>query len=137
MIGSLASRAAAIADWSVTYSGRSSILPRLIRETSKQVVDQPHHLRDLPGDDRAALLLQAGIVLGKLHQLERIADRRERVAELMGERGQELVLAVVGCAELFVELGVLHGDGGHVGELGEDRLIILVELAACRPSSCR
>ena len=127
MIGWLASRAAAITVWSVTYSGRSSILPRLIRETSEQIVDQAHHLRDLPGDDRAALLLHFRLIFRELHQLERIADRGERIAELVGKRGEKLVLAVVGGAELFVELGILHGDGGHVGELGEDRFIVFGE----------
>jgi hypothetical protein len=44
----------------------------------------------------------------RLHEIERIADRRERVAQLVGERGEELVLATVGEAQGFLGLDALE-----------------------------
>ena len=57
----------------------------------EQVVDQPRELPDLPLDDLAAPVLD---VLGlRVHQeLDGVGDRGQRIAQLMGQHGQELVL---------------------------------------------
>ena len=44
----------------------------------------------------------------RLHEIERVADRRERVAQLVGQRGEELVLATVGEAQRFLRLDALE-----------------------------
>ncbi len=68
----------------------------------QEVADEPRELRDLPFDDRARLLLdQVLVALLQTHQLQGIEDRRQRIAQLVREHGQELVLAAV-------EVG--HGD---------------------------
>jgi hypothetical protein len=56
------------------------------------------HLPKLALDDAARVLVDRR-VLGELHDLQRVADRRQRVAQLVGERGEELVLAAVGVAQ--------------------------------------
>ncbi len=62
----------------------------------EQVVDQPHHLADLPLHDRARAGDRLGVVFRHAHDVESRADRRQRVAELVGERGEEFVLAAIG-----------------------------------------
>ena len=70
----------------------------------EQVVDQARHLVDLAVDDLAAPL-QLGFRRSlPLEDRHRVADRRERVAQLVGERGQELVLAPVGVAQRLLHL---------------------------------
>ena len=92
----------------------------------EQVVDQAGELLRLPADHLAGpgeLLVGAGR-LGDLHGA---VDRGQGVAQLVGEHGEELVLAAVVLAELLVEPGVLDGDAGHLGDLDEDRLVPLGE----------
>ena len=56
----------------------------------EQVVDQPHHERHLPLRGRARPLDERGVALRALDDLERRADRCERVAQFVRERGEEL-----------------------------------------------
>ena len=52
----------------------------------------------------------------QLHDLDGVADRGQRIAELMGEHGEELVLALVGVFEGFdgsLEFGDVADDPGE------------------------
>ena len=81
----------------------------------EQVVDQPRQLVDLALDDVArARALLVGQLL-EPHQLHRVADRRQRVAQLVRQHGQELVLAAVGLAELLLALAQARGRGLELG----------------------
>ena len=60
----------------------------------EQVVDQPRQVVDLALDD-GALALRARLA-AQPHQLQRRQDRRQRVAQLVAEHRQELVLRAVG-----------------------------------------
>ena len=107
---------------------RSSILPRLMRETSSRSsmsrvrcficrvmtsIDQSIcSLRPAPGG-----------------HADGVADGGERVPQLVGEHGEELVLALVVRPQLVVEPRVLDGDGGEPRELHEDGLVVGRELA--------
>ena len=73
-----------------TRSCFSSILPRVMRETSSR--SSTRRTRCLACRSMIApLLLDLGRAL-QLHQLQRGQDRRERVAQLVAEHRQELVL---------------------------------------------
>ena len=64
----------------------------------EEVVDQPCHVIDLPLDDgdRATGLLAEALAL---EQRERVPDWCKRVAQLVGEDRDEIVLAVVGVSQ--------------------------------------
>ena len=78
---------------------------------------------DLPLDHRHAGLVIAGV--GRVaEEVDGVADRGQRVAQLVREQGEELGLAAVGLAE-----GVLHPlPLGQVDEEGEDRRLAPVLL---------
>ena len=83
----------------------------------QQVIDQPGHLVYLPVDHlRGPLQFRYRRTLGT-KDLHRIADRGQRVAELVGQHRQELVLAAVGLLERRQEPRILDGDDGTVGEV--------------------
>ena len=61
-----------------------------------QVFDEPREVRDLTMDD---VPCPSRVVVSRVRRAENLlgaADRRQRVAKLVGERGQKLVLAPVG-----------------------------------------
>ena len=69
----------------------------------QQVVHQPHHLPKLPLHHGAGLL--SGVPVGRQpDDLQGVADRGQRVAEFVGQRRQELVLAAVGLRQLGGDL---------------------------------
>ena len=80
----------------------------------EQVVDQARQVPHLALDDRA--LAFAGVDAAQAHQLQRGQDRRQRVAQLVAEHGQELVLGAVGvfgaCARPD-QPGDVETDGGN------------------------
>ena len=62
----------------------------------QQVVDQPREVLHLPLDHVAR---PGELRIGQrapAHDLDRVADRRERIAQLVREHGEELVLVPVG-----------------------------------------
>ena len=82
----------------------------------QQIVDQPCQVIHLPLDDgrRAG----AGLVaVRRVEQRQRVADRRQRVAQLVREDGDELVLAMVGLGEACVGLAESMLDPLALGEL--------------------
>ena len=73
----------------------------------EQVVDEPHHVSDL-SLEHLALALE-DLRIAQLHQLERGHGRRQRVAQLVPEHGEELVLGLVGVLGLATRrLGAFH-----------------------------
>ena len=60
----------------------------------EQVVDQPREMVHLALDDGAFALRTR--LAAQLHQLQRREDRRQRIAQLVSEHRQELVLRAVG-----------------------------------------
>ena len=72
----------------------------------QQVIDQPHDLIHLPLHQGVGLLVGLRVG-GEAEDLQGVADRGERVAKLMGQHGEELVLAAVGVPQrLFRALAV-------------------------------
>jgi hypothetical protein len=94
----------------------------------EQVVDQPHELADLAVDDVAAPRDDRGVLGLRAHELDDVADRGQRVAQLVREHRQEVVLAAVGVAQRLLEP---HGLG-DVGQRAADdaRVALAVALDA-------
>jgi hypothetical protein len=72
----------------------------------EQIIDQPHHVRDLPSHDPERLRRRAAAG-GASQYIHTGADRRERVSELVRQRGQKLVLASVRAPQLLCLPGEL------------------------------
>ena len=89
----------------------------------QQVVDQPDQvlhllLHHVPGP-------RGRLAVAALHaqQVQAAADRGQRVAQLVGEHGEEFVLAAVGVLDLGIEPGILDGNGRPVGNvLGQGQI---------------
>ena len=84
----------------------------------EQVVHEPHHVADLAlhhvgagGDDR-------GVIAGQAHDPERVADRRERVPQLVRQHREELVLSPVGVGEVGGEAAQLRLEASPLGDVG-------------------
>ena len=73
---------------------RSEILPRVMRETSSRSSTRRTTWRTWRVDQRPLLLEDA--VAAQLHHLQRGQDRRQRIAQLVPEHRQELVLRARG-----------------------------------------
>jgi hypothetical protein len=80
----------------------------------EQVVDEPAEVPHLPLDHLVLALIPSA---AQLHELQGGEDGRQRVAQLMAEQGEELVLAAIGLARLAVEAGVLEGQRGAAAQL--------------------
>ena len=98
----------------------------------EQVVDQLSHLSHLVVDDVAGPA-QVGVVrTALLHDLDGIADRGQRIAQLVTQHGQKLVLASIGFGELpRRRLAVEKGGLGPL-PLGDFPLITF-DIAGDRP----
>ena len=72
---------------------RSSILPRVMRETSSR--SSTRRTRCSTWRSMTARSLGARRVAAQLHQLQRGQDRRQRIAQLVAEHREELVLRAV------------------------------------------
>lgn len=66
----------------------------------EQVFDQPAHVLDLPMDHGSRPLAHDGIGVGALEHSRGIAERSQRVAQLMSQQGKELVFAAIGRGQL-------------------------------------
>ena len=89
-----------------------------------QVVHQPRQVLGLPVDHLARLFQLARQRPEHAHHRGRIADRRERVAQLVRQRGEEFVLAAVGFAQRL--LGFALGRDVGVGAEPLHHLAVLV-----------
>ena len=65
----------------------------------EQVFQQTGHLRDLTVHHVAAPVALGGVDAGHAQQAQRVADRRQRVAQLVRQHGDEIVLAAVGLVQ--------------------------------------
>nr|WP_229792281.1 hypothetical protein [Lysobacter bugurensis] len=75
----------------------------------EQVVHEGRDVADLAADDLARGAHARGILGNHAQQLRGGGDRRQRVAQFMAEHGEELVLALVGQAQLLVH-GLARSD---------------------------
>ena len=92
---------------SSTGSRRSSILPRVMRETSSRSSTSRVSCATWRSiTSRAASARSSPSAGADAQDLERVADRRQRVAQLVRQHGEELVLAPVGLAQRL--LGAAH-----------------------------
>ena len=81
---------------SSTGCRRSSSLPRRDTAHVEQIVDQADHVIDLPVHHFVRVAQRAGRSPRQPQDLQRVANRRQRIAQLVGQRGEEFVLAAVG-----------------------------------------
>ena len=90
---------------SSTGSFFSTILPWVMRETSSRSSTSRARWRHLALDRRRApTRCAASVGADAAHHLDRVADRRERVAQLVREHREELVLAPVRLLQLLLGL---------------------------------
>ena len=79
----------------------------------EQVVDEPHHQQHL-AVDQVARPGQVGVRgVGHAHDLHGVTDRRQRIAQLVGERGEEFVLAPVALAQRLLGHDAVGDVDGH------------------------
>jgi hypothetical protein len=83
---------------------------------------RPHHLAQLALHHGPRLLDRRPVVPRDLDDLQRVADRCKGIAELVRQRGEELILATVGIAE---PLALCVQSGMRIREL-EQRIAHLV-----------
>ena len=101
----------------------------------EQIVDEPHHVLQLAGDDVVGLGLGRDRQAVLLQNLDAGADGRQRIAQFVGERGQEFVLAPIRLAQLLLaaleavvrrgQLTCARGDQGF--EILEQVLALLMQ----------
>ena len=90
-------------------------MPLVIRETSSRSSTSRARCRTCRSTTSRGLLDLGPLDAGQAEDVQGVADRGQRVAQLVGEHRQELVLAAVGLADLAVEPGVLDELGGLAG----------------------
>ena len=102
---------------------RSSILPRVMRETSSRSSTRRTMCADLPlHHARAARSTRSSPAPAHAQHVQRVADRRQRIAQLVRQHRQELVLAAVGLAQRL--LGALAlGDVDHRADEAEEAAV--------------
>ena len=89
----------------------------------EQVVDQPHHLPQLPLQDAVRLRQHRRVRgAGEPQRLERGAHGRERVAQLVRERRQELVLVPVGLEQRLLRALELR-DVVRAADVADERSV--------------
>ncbi|OEZ67326.1 hypothetical protein JAB2_23880 [Janthinobacterium sp. HH100] len=82
------------------------LAPRDARHV-QQVVDQVHHLIDLPLHHVAHARHGGGLVGGQAHDLQAVADRCQRIAQFVRQGGQEFRLAPVHLGQIVGQLAQL------------------------------
>ena len=103
----------------------------------EQVVDEPHELLQLAGDQVARPHHLAGIVAADAHDVHGVADRRQRIAQLVREHREELVLPLVLVLDLAKQQRVVDRRRRTRRELGHHRERIGVEVSRRRFQSQR
>ena len=116
--------------------GAGGCVPLATRETSSRSSTSWVRLRHLPLDDLAGLLLDRVLaaVLLEPQQVHGVADRGQRVAQLVGEHRQELVLAAVQVGQglgLLPDLLLQPAALGDVADvaLDDQPVVLLVDVA--------
>ena len=98
----------------------------------EQIVDQAHELLQLTADDVLCPRELRGIDIALLQHVHGVGDRRKRVAQLVREHRQKLVLAPVLLVELPVQQGIVERDCGAARKVGRHRNQIGIEAASRR-----
>jgi hypothetical protein len=100
----------------------------------EKVVDESHHVAELQLHHAPRPLDQRRVVFGQLQQLQAVTKRRERITQLVRERGQELVFATIhlvqGLAARF-ERRIQLGERG--GGLARAALAFAKRHVRCAP----
>ena len=101
----------------------------------EEVVDDPGHVLDLLGDDVDRPTQIGAVRPFDAHDLNGVADGRQRVPQLVGEHGEEMVLALIGVAKRFLHsLSVV--DVGDDRANAQDRAVgSLDRVEAAKPAS--
>src|SRR6516164_8883917 len=60
-----------------------------------EIVDEPHHLLQLPLDHGAGDVNASYVIAGQFHELQTVADWCKWIAKLVSERGKKLVFSAV------------------------------------------
>ena len=110
----------------------------------EQVVEQQRHALHLARDDFAAPLALAVVGRVRIEDAHGVANGRERIAQLVRQRGEELVLAPVGleqralgvleAADVEIDAGPALDAPGLVADghaLREDGVVLPVDAHAC------
>ncbi|MCY1506402.1 hypothetical protein D9M68_406510 [compost metagenome] len=77
----------------------------------EQVVDQPAQVRDLAFDQAQAPVGQRRVAGRQPHRRQRAVHRRQRVAQLVRQRGQEFAHALARALQLLVAAALAHVAG--------------------------
>ena len=97
----------------------------------EEIIDQPSHVRDLAIDDVPRPIEPRLRLPEPPEDLHGAADRGQRIAELVGEDGDELVLAAIGLPQRLLRLA-LRGDVGVRAEPADDAPRIIAERESAR-----
>ena len=84
----------------------------------QQIVDQSHHLLRLALHRRPHFFDQRGIVARDPHEFQAGSNRRERIAELVGQNRQKLVLTLIGFPQRFLGIVAAGDVDRHAADQG-------------------
>ena len=90
----------------------------------EQIVHQADHVRELSPENLRGVAKELGIALGPQENLQRMTYRSQRIPQLVGERGQELVLAPVRLPQRRVQLFALGDVSGDFGRADDAARIV-------------
>ena len=127
--GRTASTACSRTGTTSTFSFRSWILPRVMRETSSRSSISRARCRTAARRPPGAIPGSSDVA--PLRDLDGVGDGRERVPQLVGEHGQELVLAAVILLERLLR-PLLVVDVGAGPEPFGDRPVVVADRRASR-----
>ena len=89
----------------------------------QQVFNEPHHVTNLTGQDGTRLMRRRTVLAGYFQHLQGAQDRRQRIAQLVRQHGQKLVLAAIGPLQFGLQLREpMFGFtlDGHIARQGAD-----------------
>ena len=86
----------------------------------EQVVHEAGQVMGLASDDHPDLRGLVVLATQLLEHGHRVADRRQRIPELVGEHREELVLASVPLLDLAIEAAIVEGDGGAARQIANE-----------------
>ena len=112
IVGRAVSTALFTTSASSTRSRRSSILLRLIRETSSRSSISRTMCESCRSIMSRACAADVRVAARQPQHLQAVADRRQRVPQLVGQQGDEVVLLAVGLAQILLHPPPL-GDVPH------------------------
>ena len=96
----------------------------------EQVVDQPGHVPDLAVHHVACRRGDRGTDARHLQDVQRIANGCQRIAQLVSEHGQELVLAAIVLLDVAIESRIVDRDGRPRGQVVHQRQVAVLIVPA-------